>query len=277
MPVVTSAYTAPGDYTWRPPAGVTLVREIRLWGAGGGGEQFVNPAAGRGGGGGAIVVLKNILVDASTAFPMHVGAKGRRGDTNGVPPSDSTDGEDTTIEINGTTYRAKGGLAGKNDGIGGQASASTGPTKYSGGNGAVGIEGNNGGGAGARITENGANGQNSPTSDASGSGGAGGPGAWNGGSGGSGAYAGATLQDGYAPGGGGGGGAEPPALTEAGGDGDNGAIIFYFDSPVVTVYRIFRANDSFVMPNGLVTIPGTPPLSWATAIGGGGGGKDGTP
>ncbi len=114
--------------TWTCPAGVTSV-SVECWGAGGGGTT--NTA----GGGGGAYSKKTVAVTPSSNYAVVVGTSAA-----------NANGGDTTFAS--TTVVAKGGLSGGNGRTGGQASAGTGDTKYSGGDGGNTSQGAGGAGAG---------------------------------------------------------------------------------------------------------------------------------
>ena len=70
-------YSTPGTYSWTVPAGVTLVKRIRLWGAGGGGG-YGNGSTGAGGGagGGSYSEKLNLSVTPGATVTVVVGAAG---------------------------------------------------------------------------------------------------------------------------------------------------------------------------------------------------------
>lgn len=165
MATFTITITTTGSGTATFPAGVTEASPVEVWGPGG-----IGTTAG-GGGGGAFSAKSNVAVTSSVSYV--VGATG----------TDSYWG-------NATTVMAKAGASGATR-TGGQASASVGTTKFSGGDGATSANGGGGGGS-ASPTANGvtattgaggasgsgaaggAAGQNSGTSNVEGGGGGGG-------------------------------------------------------------------------------------------------------
>lgn len=125
--------------TFTVPAGVTQIT-VECWGAGGGGSS-INANTRRGGGGGGGAYARSVLnVSPDQVFTVSVGTGG----------SLNASGGSTSF---GTLVVAEGGQAGQNNnsggGIGGQASASTGQIRYSGGNGGAGGTVSSGGGGGA--------------------------------------------------------------------------------------------------------------------------------
>jgi len=190
-PVVVD-FSSSGDHTFEVPAGVALLI-AECWGGSGNGGNGSPDRSGGGGGGGAYV-SHTIAVIPEATINLHVG--GIAGDS---------------WVVDNTTVLAKGGATAADNasGQGGQASASIGTTKFSGGNGGTGEvtdfmqpAGGGGGGSSASPSGNGNAGQN-------GSGGVGGSGGSlpEGGTGGNGA---SDIENngspGTAPGGGGGGG-----------------------------------------------------------------------
>lgn len=117
---------------WGLSGNINRVR-VKLWGAGGGGTT-----ATAAGGGGAFAQADDLDVSASSSYAI-AGIAGGAANTNAA---------DTTF--GGTLVVAKGGLSGGNGGTGGLASACTGDTKYSGGDGAAGAaQTSSGAGAGS--------------------------------------------------------------------------------------------------------------------------------
>lgn len=185
-------FSSTGSFNWVCPANVTSVT-VECWGAGGGALQQGSFASG--GAGGGAYVRGTVAVTPGNSYPLFVGA--------GVT---ANHGQDSYF-IDSSTVMAKGGTGlpvNQNaGGAGGQASASVGDLKFSGGNGQTGANGSfiGGGGAAAGPSGNGVNGTPST----------GGVGVFPAGSGGG------SGVNGTAPGGGGGGGGVGVSTT--GGDG----------------------------------------------------------
>ncbi len=150
----TTTYSTAGTYTFVPPCDVTSIT-VQAWGAGGGGgyARTANGAAGGGGGGGAYA-SSVVAVTPGVAYTITVGAGGAGAVNNGSP---SENGNNSTF--NTTILVAAGGFAGASSttisaaapGGGGTVAASTGTTRFAGGQGATGIAGtavNAGGGGG---------------------------------------------------------------------------------------------------------------------------------
>lgn len=214
---MVETFNTPGLSNWVAPAGVTSV-QVECFGAGGGALQQGSFASG--GGGGGAYARSTVNVVPGNSYDYFVGA--------GVV---ANHGQDTYF-IDALTVMAKGGTGlpvNQNaGGLGGQASASVGVVKFSGGNGASGVNGNfiGGGGAGAGPSGNGANGGAS----------VGGVGVFPAGSGG------APGVNGTSPGGGGGGG--NVGVSTKGGDGR-----------VVLTY-VTAADTSVIDPNTVQVLAG---------------------
>lgn len=204
--------STPGTYTWVCPPGVTRVY-VYAYGGGGGGYDTDVAGANQGapGGGGGAYAEGSVPVTPGTTYTITVGAGGPIGAPGG------TGGDSSFVGDSGNQILAKGGSGGLTPGqgsgtagIGGQASASTGTVKHSGGNSPDGIsgpgQGGNGGGASGNQLADGNPGHTA--AGGGGDGGAGGVGANGGGSGGKGSgYGGITpATNPTSPGGGGGGG-----------------------------------------------------------------------
>lgn len=129
-----------------------------IGGGGGGAGADVSPnVSGGAGGGGAYSKINNFDPGGSGTINYVIGTGGS-GATG--TPFTGTNGGDTTFNVSSVV--AKGGLAGGNGSTGGQASAGTGSTKFSGGNGGVGktaLTGGAGGGGAAGTIANGQNGR----------------------------------------------------------------------------------------------------------------------
>ncbi|MBW3469206.1 beta strand repeat-containing protein [Arthrospiribacter ruber] len=201
--------TAPGNYTFSVPTGVTSIT-VEAWGGGGrGGTRTSNGNSGGGGGG---AYSRSVLsVTPGQTFSYTVGA----GSTNANAGGESFFGNTSTV-------MAKGGNSVPNNNVngatGGQASEGFGAIRFSGGNGATG-SGTFGGGGGssagnAQIGTSSTN-QNGAIAPAGGGNGA------NGRSGSQG-----NGESGISPGGGGGGAYRTNAAggDRIGGNGANGQI-----------------------------------------------------
>lgn len=149
--------------TFVVPSGITQLT-VECWGGGGGGGRATEGWSGNAcsGGGGGAYAKKTILVTPGQSISYAIGAGGSGGSGNNP-------GGDTWF-LSQTTVLAKGGEGVSNDdytsiALGGQASASIGDVKYSGGNGGQGSKGGNGyssggGGGAAGVFANGGNGSN---------------------------------------------------------------------------------------------------------------------
>jgi hypothetical protein len=205
--LTSQTFTVCGNFSFIPPAGVTLVK-ARCTGAGGGGAQGTTSLGasgnGGGGGGGAYASLGAIVVTPGVAVSGYVGCGGSGGRPFGALGQDSW-------FVSNLTVLAKGGTGGgHNGGQGGQASASIGTLKNSGGTGGtVGpgatAAGGGGGGAAGAGGPGGPGGNGTTGPSGGGTAGAGGPGPDAGGAGGAGGGSNGFGVNGVAPGGGGGG------------------------------------------------------------------------
>ncbi|MBM3944082.1 MAG: VWA domain-containing protein [SAR202 cluster bacterium] len=212
---LTEYYTTAGSHTFTVPEGITEIT-VEVWGGGGGGPT----GTGRGpGGGGGAYARTTFTVSPSEQFTVNVGAGGATGEAGG----------DSWFD-NSSTLMAKGGASpapsDSSGAQGGQASASIGDVKYSGGNGGNRGSGGGGGGGGSAFTSaNGSNGGNGGGS----SGGSGGTGTGAGGAGGSTSSGAAGYgQPGNTPGGGGGGAGSNSATTS--GAGAAGQVLITYGS-----------------------------------------------
>lgn len=160
----------PNNGIYTVPEGVTAV-VVEIWGAGGGGGRGNGSTGGGGGGGGG---YSKILLDVTedNTITVRVGIGGTAGNPNG------SNGGESYITFNGTTYRAYGGIGGLGADSGGT-----------------------GGAGGVGMTTNGDNGSDGTTS-----GGRGGDSPDGGGIGGSGGVNWTDGSIGGTPGAGGGGG-----------------------------------------------------------------------
>lgn len=201
----TTTVTFASSTTWTPPAGVTKVKRIRVWGAGGGGggANANAGAAGAGGGGGGYAEGINYAVTPGAAITVTVGTGGTAGAT--TPTSGGTGGSSSF----GLLISATGGSGGGGGNSGIQPVASTGGAG-SGGN-VLNLSGQTGG-TGYGVTGGTLSGIGGGTFAAPSSG----PNAGNVGS--PGAY----------PGGAGAGGAGTAGSGSAGGAGANGLIIIEY-------------------------------------------------
>lgn len=225
-----TSWTVPSDWnnTIDGPGGYKSKVEV-IGGGGGGGKGDVD--GGCGGGGGAYSRIDNLSLTIGSSIPYSVGATVLNG-TNGA----NTWFNGTSISS--ASVSAAGGLKGGNDGgtpgVGGQASAGIGTTKYSGGTGGDGNDtwaGSGGGAAGP-----GGNGGNGAVGNpATTPGGAGASGSWtsnpggvtvNPGSGGLAGVSDGVGQPGNVYGGGGGGGDDDGDRN--GGNGAQGIIIISY-------------------------------------------------
>lgn len=169
--------------SWTVPSNVTSLTLVEAWGAGASGAYS-------GGGGGGYSAISNFAVTPGQVINYAIGAGG--------PHTTATAGGDTWFGSQ-TTLLAKGGQPGIDNGdgtytggLGGQASAGVGTTKFSGGNaGNAGYDQStffptalSGGGAAASPSGNGGNGQTQPGSTQGNGKGGDSPGAGAGGAGG---------------------------------------------------------------------------------------------
>lgn len=196
-------YTTPGDDTFTVPAGVISI-DRELWGAAAYGLDGSKAGGGSGAGGGAYVKDSAVSVTPATVFNLHVGFPGT---------SITLDGEASWFDGKGVCLAA--GAVGN---TGGQASASIGALKFSGGNG--GTAGAGGGGGGGSSAGSGSDGNNGSAGGGT-LGGSGGTAVTDGGAGGHGGDSGAGGTAGTQPGGGGGAG----GLGAAGAVGGAGKIV----------------------------------------------------
>lgn len=216
--------TSPGNYTYSPPPGCSMV-QVQAWGAGGWGGECrtgaqVNSCRGGGGGGYSASVL---TLDYKRSYRVEVGRGGYRlanaaGGASVFRDGTSSSSTPLVSALGGNGGGGSGSLAGQ----GGSRGDGVGTTKRSGGNGGTSLEGGTfnapvlyvgGGGGGAGSLANGSAGGNAKTT-AHGSGGNGGSG--GGGNGGAGNVTGVAGQT---PGGGGGAGYFNGGSGGIGGDG----------------------------------------------------------
>lgn len=261
--VLTAGTTWTVPSSWNNSDNFVLCRGA---GGGGGGGSLNGIRCGSGGGGGASARISNLTLSVGQVISISIGAPGAGGPVN----VNGTNGGATSF--NGGQIVAAGGEGGKtpsngtSGGLGGQASASIGTVKYSGGNGgsssATDYYGGGGGGGAAGDTGNGSNGSDTAFGGGGAAGGNGGatgggagaltnlagngtqgdPGsnyAGGGGNGSLGDYYSSTYQGGagglYGAGGGGGDG--------AGGAGGQGVIIISW-----------RSNDDIMPSSGEITL-----------------------
>ena len=199
-PVIGGVITvdAVGPGSWVVLAGVSLIKKLEAWGAGGGGY-------GGGGSGGAYARIENIVVTPGQTIYYNNSAGGIGGTSQptdvwarlGVNAAPTTSADGVLADSGQNAHSAD--FVGM---PGGQASASIGTVKYSGGtagnSNAVDSGGGGGGAAGDHM--DGGNAINAGSNHTGGFGGDDG-----GGDGGHGDIGGTQLQNGFAPGGGGGG------------------------------------------------------------------------
>lgn len=280
----TTTVTLTSGGSWVVPAGVSQIT-VECWGGGGGGGRAENSGRACAGGGGGAYAKKNaILVTPGQTISYSIGAGGSGGSGNNP-------GGDTWF-FNSSTVLAKGGGGVANSsmtgGTGGQASASVGDVKFSGGNGGAGSNGGTskdaGGGGGAAGTSgngmNGGPGDNDASASgtnghrAGGSAGSGYPFASpNNGRGGSGSDNDGTGSSAALYGAGGGGGKRGQAILSDrnGGDGSAGIIrITYCPAPVLsggivgTVNICENSSTTFSAPNiAGATYTWTLPSGWS--------------
>lgn len=210
--------------SWTVPDNVRVLQTVECWG-GGGGSSAASSSSFGGGGGGAYIRYDNLSVTPGSSIPIQIGGPGIGRYNTGI----ATAGGDTWFKANNIAM-AKGGSPSLVDtsyflgGAGGQASASYGSVKMSGGTGGSAYYGSGGGGGGAAGSPagDGANGAGSYNSGGYGYGGAGGSayGTTNGGAAGSlGGGNIALAQQGDQLGGGGGGGGNQATGPTKGADG----------------------------------------------------------
>lgn len=130
--------------SWLCPAGITSV-DVECWGAGGGGQANTG-----GGGGGAYAKKNTITVTPGNSYTVTVGTGASN--TNGGDSKFNDGSSDVCI--------GAGGKSRGNGGAGGTTAASTGDTKFAGGDGFAGTN-FQGGGGGAGTAGNGSNGTGS--------------------------------------------------------------------------------------------------------------------
>ncbi len=138
-------YNNAGEYLYSIPDTVSQIK-VECWGAGGGGASATYRDNGGGGGGGGAYAGSILTVTPGNTYIFVVGAGGAA----------DSDGEDSYFDTD-KVVAAGGKSADNNDfGNGGKVNASTGDTKYAGGNGATGQDnsysGAGGGGAGSNET-----------------------------------------------------------------------------------------------------------------------------
>lgn len=239
-------YTS-GSGTWVAPANVTAVL-VECWGPGGAGySSGSNPFAG--GGGGGAYASKIVTVTPGVGYAYSVGS----------PLNNTTFNSTEVVAAYGAT-----GLYWPNSASGGTTAASTGTTKYAGGNGGVGNPNGAGGGGSAGPAgagNNGASDTPGPATGGSGNAGSGGAGGsdpggagtanTSGGGGGGGAANNGVGGAGGAPGGGGGGG------ENGAGAGTNGRIVITYTLPTVTTQAVSSVAATTATGNGNITAIGS--------------------
>jgi hypothetical protein len=213
----TVTFTSSG--TWTCPAGVTSAT-IECWGAGGAGGSRTTIGRAGGGGGGAYA-SSTVTVVPSTVYNIVVGTGGSAGGNGG------------NSSFNGTSVVAAGGSGVPNNtnagATGGTVAASTGTTRYAGGNGGTSGASGGGGGGGAGSTGVGGNGGvgtgGTGTANNGGNGGAGAPNVGNG-----------SPGNNY---GGGGGGCRG---KRTGGSGANGYVTITYTIPACTSPTLYTVG-----------------------------------
>lgn len=231
----TQTFNASGTYI--VPVGKSCIVKIEAWGGGGGGNYG-------GGGGGAYAAIDNYTLTAGS-YTVTVGAGGAGAVASTSAGVGGASSFTTLVIAAGGSATPNSNIAGA---IGGQASASTGDVKHSGGNGAnavvvtspaIGIGG--GGGGSATATTDGGNGNTNGTGGT-------GEGAGGGGTTSTDAFA------GTAPGGGGGGSYDGPntngLIAQKGGAGAAGRVIV----TVISVLPVEFGAISPVLKDGALTV-----------------------
>lgn len=211
-------FTTAGPHNFTVPTGVLSVKVECVGGGGAGGRVtpsniFDNDAAGGGGGGAYAAALVPVI--SGNIYPVFVGVGGiNNGSSTNGGNSYFNDGS-LVLAAGGTTRSGNDNTAGV---AGGQASASVGTIKYSGGNGGNGKESDSDGGGGGGAAGSTGNGSNGGTVSAGGAtpnfGGYGGPGGASG----------ANGQPGGTYGGGGGGSSAQGSNDRNGGAGASGLV-----------------------------------------------------
>jgi hypothetical protein len=196
--IVTSgtSFTTPSNITTATKFDIILVGG----GGGGAGQQASNQTAGGGGGGGLCEIFSLTGLAPSTSYICQIGLAGAGGASN----TNGSDGGNTTLTIDATTYSAVGGKGGLTSGggnLGGDGGTATNGTRnLTGQNGLIGV-------VGATSLSNGTGGS-SPLGNGFG-----------------GAPTGANNSNGKNATGNGAGGSGAKGLAVTGGNGTNGIII----------------------------------------------------
>ena len=118
---VLVAISAAGLTNWTVPAGVTVLKKVRLWSpGGGGGGSYASAGAGASGATGAFVEQENLAVTPGQVIPVTIGAPG----VGGAGGASCTAGGAGGTTSFGSYFSATGGLGG-NYGSGAVCSTST--------------------------------------------------------------------------------------------------------------------------------------------------------
>lgn len=162
-----AVYTTPGAGTFTLPTSATAFASAEAWGAAGGAGY----GPGQGGGGGAYAVKNNpsFTPGGSNTYNFNIGAAGTSGNST---TTTGTAGGDSWA-LSASVCLAKGGSGGARSTttacLGGQASASIGDAKFSGGSGGgADSGGTSGGGGGSSATPTGNGGNGAQGSEAAG-------------------------------------------------------------------------------------------------------------
>ena len=107
----SQVYSTPGTYTFIVPAGVTLLKTARVWGAGGGGAGSSGSGNAGSGGAGAGYCEGPIVVVPGQSITVTVGAKGTGG-AGGGSPQNGGNGGASSVGSFLTTSIALGGVTG---------------------------------------------------------------------------------------------------------------------------------------------------------------------
>jgi uncharacterized repeat protein (TIGR02543 family) len=272
----SQTFSAVGSVNWTAPANVFSV-QVQAWGAGGAGGGGTSSASkdnrseGGGGGGGAYASNTIPIVPGNT-YSVVVGA--------GAVSTGNTYTTAGNSSFAGTSVVAAGGGNGQGfitgstqsgtGGTGGQASASVGAVKFSGGageNGITGVAASNAGGGGGSSAGVSANGNTSTSS--TGVGAAAPTGGGNGGGGFGGNNGAGFGTNGAAPGGGG-GGANIATSSQNGGSGGSGQVILNWTAlPGVTSPTKTSITSTSATLGATVSSAGDAPVTdygivWAT-------------
>ena len=235
----SKTYSSSGTFT--VPAGVTTL-DVQAWGAGGGGSTITSKGKrGAGGGGGAYAGNPTVTVSAiALPYTVTVGTGGGANSSGG------------NSSFSSSVIAVGGGGAGNDSnttyGIGGTAAASTGSTKYSGGDGADGGTTNSGGGGGgAGSSGNGA----TALLNIGGNGGTG-----SGGKGADGSSGSNNGNTGNTFGGGGSGAVTNSKTDRTGGSGANGQVILNWTCPTYSITATSIASPLCTTNGAVVTLTG---------------------